>query len=136
MRGRDFLDLARELILGTTEKPWRGAVGRAYYALLLECREALARWGLGIPGHGAIHAFVRLKFTFAGDADLKRIGDALDFLNRWRNRADYDLTSAAGFISPAKPGQTIPNAASALALLDQIEADPVRRAAAIASLPP
>ena len=50
MRGREYLELAREILPGGTEKHRRGAAGRAYYALFLEGREALARWGfLPIP---------------------------------------------------------------------------------------
>ena len=42
MRGREFLDLAKEIIRGATEKHWRGTAGRAYSALMLEGRDALA----------------------------------------------------------------------------------------------
>jgi hypothetical protein len=134
--GRDFLPVAQELAAGTTEPHWRAAVGRAYYALFLEAREALLRWGVAPPPRQNAHPFVRLKFTYATDPDLQRIGDALDQLIQWRNQADYNLASAALFASNANAVQAIGIAENAIALLDSIEADPARRTKAIASLPP
>jgi hypothetical protein len=136
MHGRAFLDLAREVVTGKTEAHWRGAVIHAYYALLLECRETLARWGRPVPPHQSVHAFVRLKLIYAADGDLKRIGSALEDLSQFRNQASYDLKLAPEFASDSDAQQAVLAATDALALLDAIETDPARRAAAIASLPP
>jgi hypothetical protein len=136
MHGRAFLDLARELVAGKTEAPWRGAVIHGYYALLLECREALDRWGRPVPPHQGVHSFVRLKLIYAGDADLKQIGYTLDDLSQFRNQASYDLKPAPEFASDAAAQQAVQDATDCLARLDAVEADPLRLVAAIASLPP
>jgi hypothetical protein len=136
MRGRAFLALARDLAAGRTEAYWRGAAIHAYYALFLECRDALTRWHQPTPPRQSVHPYVRLRFTRAGDPDLKAIGDALDILVRQRNTASYDLNPVPAFASPAMARALAQQAAVALALLDAIDADPAHRAAAIASLPP
>jgi hypothetical protein len=136
MQGRAFLDLAREVLRGATEAHRRGAVIHAYYALLLESRDALASWGRPAPPGPGVHAHVRLRLTYSPDQDLKQIGMTLDQLVRERNAASYDLRPLPAFSSPAVPAGLVQQAANGLALLDAIDGDPSRRAAAIASLPP
>jgi hypothetical protein len=136
MKGRAFLDLARELVAGPTEVHWRGAAGRAYYALMLEGRDALIGWGFSPPGGQAVHAWIRLRFTYAADKDLKQIGDALDLLVQVRNHADYKLAPSTAFASPSRAQDAIRVATKALALLDAVQADAARRAAAVATIPP
>jgi hypothetical protein len=133
MDGRNFLDVAREQVQGTTSAHWRAAAGRAYYAILLEGREALRRWGF-VPGpRENVHPFVRLRFRYAADADMKSIGTALEVTSRLRNLADYDL-NAPQFSRSSYAQQSITNAANALVLLDAIVADPARVAAVTADL--
>jgi hypothetical protein len=136
MQGREFLGPAVTLANRSSEADWRGAAVHAYYALFLECREALLRWGRLPKGRLNIHATVRLKFTYAADADLKKIDKALDSLSQLRNQASYDLSHLHQFLSPTDSQDAIVTARDTIALLDAIEADPARRAAAIAALPP
>jgi hypothetical protein len=136
MSGRKFLDIARELVTGPTAFHWRAAAIHAYYALILECRDALLRWGLRIPRRDNMHAFVRLQFQYATSTELKPVGRVLDDLVQLRNHASYDMSPRREFRSPVPAQNAIQDSTAALALLDAIDADPVRRAAAIAALPP
>ena len=133
MDGRKFLKVAQELLLGTTSAHWRSATSRAYYGLLLEGREALRRWGI-LPSPGDnIHAFVRLRFACATDPDLITIGAKLDTLVQLRNKADYDLL-AREFQTAAEAVKALAQAIEALRLLDAIDGDPMKRAAAAADI--
>ncbi len=136
MAGRDFLDVARKVVLEKAPYFWRAAAIHAYYALMLECRDALARWRFAMPRRDSVHAWVRLRFLYATDGDLVKMGRTLDDLVRLRNEASYELAASISFTNSAKATQAIKRATDAIALLDAIEADPARRAAAIASIRP
>jgi HEPN domain-containing protein len=136
MQGRAFLKPARTLANERNEADWRGAAVHAYYALFLECREALVRWGWPPTGRHNIHHAVRLRFIYATDAELKQIGTTLEELANLRSQASYDLGIVVHFTSPSAARIAIQDSTDAIAQLDAIEADPNRRAAAIASLPP
>src|SRR5947209_2849698 len=97
MRGRAFLGAAQDLAAATTEAHWRAAAGCAYYALLLEARDALQRWGFPAFPRDKVHAQVRLRFTYAAHADLKNIGNALDHRVQLRNQAHYQLNVVGAF---------------------------------------
>ena len=134
MQGREYLELAREILIGGTERHRRGASGRAYYALMLECRDALFRWGFALPPRENVHHFARMRFSFPAHPELRQVGDALDRLGRLRNKADYEMSSLQDFMSDTITQHAIQRVTSMLALLDAIEGDPVRRAAAIAAI--
>jgi uncharacterized protein (UPF0332 family) len=134
MKGREFLTTAQHLIQRSQEADWRTAAGRAYYGLLMEARAALLRWGFALPRRDQLHAAVRLRFLYAADPDLKTIGYALEDLSNLRNQSDYQLEQSGRFNNSARASQAVQEARDAIALLDQIEADPIRRAAAIAAI--
>jgi hypothetical protein len=136
VNGSAFLTVARELAAGLTEAHWRAAAGRAYYALMIECRDALGRWGFFPAPRQNVHTFVRLRLSFAKDRDLKQIGDALDRLSQWRNYADYRLAAPGIFASSAIAKTSVTISQGAIALLDGIDKDPAKRAAAAASIQP
>ena len=95
-----------------------------------------ARWGFALPPRDKVHTFARLKFVYATDPDLKRIGLTLEALGRLRNAADYQLGTSGPFVSPRIAVSALADAESAVALLDAIEADPARRAGAVRTMPP
>ncbi|HEV3448967.1 MAG TPA: hypothetical protein VG099_30300 [Gemmataceae bacterium] len=105
MEGRAFLDVAERLVLGSTEADWRSAAGRAYYAVMLECRAALRRWGFTIPKGEQVHRFVRLRFLYASDTDLKTVAHRLEQVGLLRNQSDYELESPGPFASDSQAAQ-------------------------------
>src|SRR4051794_12933493 len=134
MDGRAFLQSARDLLAVPSEANRRAAAGRAYYALLHEGRGALDRWGFVIPPRESLHRFVRLRFVLAAHPDLIQVGRALEDLGQLRNQADYQLATPGPFATAARAVQAVALAQTAINLLDQVEADPARRAAAIAAI--
>ena len=136
MHGRAFLDVARTVVSAATEPYWRATVIHTYYALFLVCCDALTRWGIAVsPGQNA-HSAVRLRYIYVAEPSLKRLGFALDHWCRKRNDASYNLGVLPDFASDQIAQIAVAEVTAALALLDAIESDPMRRAAAIASFPP
>ena len=134
MDGRAFLQSARHLLATPSEANRRSAAGRAYYALLHEGRAVLERWGFPLPPRDSIHTFVRLRFTYPADADVQKVGAAFDFLSKLRTAADYRLASPGPFATAVDTDDAVQRAAAAIDLLDQIDADPARRTAAVAAV--
>jgi hypothetical protein len=137
MPGREFLELALELLAsGTLPRHWRAVHIHAYYALLLECRDAMARWGLPPLTRHNVHGQVRLRLTFAFDPDLKEIGRKLEKLAMDRNAASYDLQSLPRFATAVAARDAVMRATNGLASLDAIHTDLARRTTAAASIRP
>jgi hypothetical protein len=136
MDGRALLDVARELAAGSSEAHWRSGVGRAYYGLLHEVLGTLQRWGFSPPPRDKVHTFARLKLVYATDGDLKRIGLTLEALGRLRNAADYQLSLPGPFVSARSAISALADAEAAVALIDALDADPLRRASAVGTIPP
>jgi hypothetical protein len=137
MPGREFLKLARELLaFGTLPRHWRAVIIHAYYAVLLECRDAMSRWGLPPLTRQEVHTKVRIRLIYAKDPVLKDIGFKLEKLGDHRRLANYDLRALPLFASPAHAQLDVRLATDALALLDAIDADPARRATAVAAIRP
>jgi hypothetical protein len=134
MGGREFLQSARALLAVPSEANGRSAAGRAYYALLHEGRVALDRWGFPLPPRENIHTFVRPRFDWPADPAVRQVGAALDSLSRLRNAADYRLTIPGPFATAKDAKDALTLAVAAIDLLDQIEADPARRTAAVAAV--
>lgn len=134
MVGRDFLDAADDLVSARTEAHWRTAVGRAYYALMLESRDVQHRWGLTIPGQSQTHRIVRLRFVIAGDKDLLRVATYLQDLASLRAKADYRPEDTVSFPNAQVAMNCVRQARKGIDLLDLIDADPARRAAAVTAM--
>jgi hypothetical protein len=94
----------------------------------------LERWGFPLPPRDSIDTFVRLRFTYPADADVKKVGDAFDRLSKLRAAADYRLASPGSFATAADADDAVQRAEAAIDLFDQIDADPARLAVAVAAL--
>ncbi len=134
MDGRAFLDSAQDLLSLPKEANWRSAASRLYLALLHEARVALERWGFPLPPQDNIHAFVLSRFDSPLSMDLLRVWDALGRLSSFADEADFALSSAGRLGDAAGVSFHLVLAQVTIDLLDPIENDPIRRAAAIGDI--
>jgi hypothetical protein len=134
MDGRAFLESARLLMTTPTEANRRSAVGRAYYAVLNEARVALERWGFSAPAGADIDDYILSRFDRVLNMDILRVADALDQLGEHREVADYSLSTPGVFADEKGVNHLLQRAEIGIDLLDQIEADPARRAKAVADI--
>lgn len=127
MKGRAFLTVARDACQRLSDAYWRTAAGRAYYALMLEIRDAFTAWGLSAPLPSAVHVSVRQRLYTSKDGDIKQIGRTLDHLRDLRKLADYDTSAPIQFATKTEAVAAVQHADDALALFDAIGADVKRR---------
>lgn len=79
------------LAAGSTEAEWRTAVSRAYYAAFHGACDLLFLCGFSVPRAEQAHAYLSLRLSNAGDAQVVRAGKRLQLLRRNRNWADYEF---------------------------------------------
>jgi uncharacterized protein (UPF0332 family) len=91
MNVRDFLTVAKGLLLGTTEASWRSAVSRAYYSAFHVARQLLEQVGFAVPRADRAHSHLWLRLSNCGDPTIQLAGRELNNLRGLRNRADYEV---------------------------------------------
>jgi hypothetical protein len=133
MDGRAFLDSARYLLKAPSEANWRSAAGRAYLAVFHEARAALERWGFHLLPQEDAHSVLPARFVATLLMDLIRVEDALNRLDQLQREGDHNLAQPGSFAN-AQQISLLVGVAQVIYLLDQIEADPPRRAVAIGAL--
>jgi hypothetical protein len=134
MDGRAFLDSARHLLAAPSEANRRSAAGRLYLALLHEALAALERWGFPLPAGAGVHKFVVGHFGILTHCELLRIEQGLRVLWDFTDSADYALAQPGDFADDWMVSYRFTLAETLIDLLQDIEADPVRRADAISSI--
>jgi uncharacterized protein (UPF0332 family) len=87
----DFLNLADDLVQGSSEAEWRTAISRSYYAAFLAAREFFIALGFRVPRASKAHSYVWMRLANCGDPVLTLVGNDLNNLQSERNRADYDI---------------------------------------------
>jgi uncharacterized protein (UPF0332 family) len=91
MNGRDFLDVAYDLLGGTREADWRSAVSRAYYAGFHCAREFFTAAAFKVPLSDQAHVYLWRRLGNSGHPDLKEAGLTMQHFRGLRNLADYDI---------------------------------------------
>jgi hypothetical protein len=135
MDGRAFLDAVRFLLTAPSEVNRRAAAGSLYCAMLNEARDALERWGFVAPAKQPdVHDFAFARLYSVANIDLIRVGDVLKRVKDFRDLADDGRSSPTEFADNNKVIQHLSLVNVGIDLLDQIEADPARRAQAIADV--
>jgi uncharacterized protein (UPF0332 family) len=91
----DYLALARELyrqgiVHSSKEAELRSAISRAYYAAFGKARNYLRdRENRSLSEGADVHAEIQIIFMRSNDRRRKEIGENLNRLRTYRNRADY-----------------------------------------------
>src|SRR5436190_1167712 len=120
---RDFLALASTLAIGTTEAEWRTANSRSYYAAFHVARRLLLDLGFRVPQADRAHAYLWLRLSNAGVAEVQAAGRRLRDLRRERNWADYEDQRT---ITQAIAADNLLFAEEAIQALDAAAVEPAR----------
>ena len=91
MQRREFLALAKELSVLTSEGCWRTAVSRAYYAAFHRTRDFMATLGFRTRKNDQAHTGLYRRLSSSKSDVLIEAGRLLLALRSLRNQADYDL---------------------------------------------
>src|SRR5262245_15165552 len=134
MDGRSFLDAVQYLLAAPSELNRRVAAGPLYCAALNEARDALDRWGFVAPADADAYDFVYERFDEVMNFDLMRIAELLGRVEEYRALADDSRSPPSEFADDTKVIGFRGVVLFAIDLLAQIEADPTRRAKAIADI--
>jgi uncharacterized protein (UPF0332 family) len=126
MNAREFLSVAQQLSLGTTEASWRSAVSRAYYAAFHVAKELLEDLGFTVPRADRAHSYLWLRLANCGDTIVQQAGSDLNDLRRDRNWADYDLVRP--IMRQVVVQDQLPLAAWIIQALDSARMEPTRTA--------
>ncbi len=90
---RDFTDVASGVLDLECDQQarLRTAVGRAYYAVYLAGRAAIAHFSVYVSSNADSHEEVASVLSSSTDREIRALGDMLGKLRRRRNDADYVL---------------------------------------------
>ncbi len=123
MNGRDFLSVAKGLIVGQTEAAWRSGVSRAYYAAFHVARQLMEDLGFTVPRADRAHGYLWLRLSNAGDPQVMSAGRELKILRDARNGADYEVNR---YLAQATASVQIQAAEQLIQLLDAATVEPTR----------
>jgi len=125
MQGRDFLEVAKNLVKSQFEASIRSAVSRAYYAVLNSANELLLTLGFSVERGPGVHGQVRNRLSNCGVENLAGFPGILDELRAQRNDADYNMKSQE-FFSQAICALRVAKAEFAINLLSDCNKEPLR----------
>lgn len=134
MDGRAFFVSARLLMRKPSEVNRRSAISRGFFAVLNEARVALERWGFAVVTTTDIDEIVISHFDRVLNFEAIRVADVLTRLRNNRQIADYDLAGPGSFADVREVRHLLQLAQVGIDVLDQLEADPVQRAATVAAI--
>ena len=87
----DLVRFAEQLAQGSTETEWRDAVSRGYYGAFHAGRLLLRGLNFRVPRAATAHAYVWMRLSNCGHADIQHAGGTINNFQRHRNEADYDI---------------------------------------------